>query len=185
MIDYAMSMDSNNDEEYLNIVLVGSSLGAWIALHMAWERPDCISGIIGIGSAIDFTYHTFEKMTKEQQQCILSKEDDNNPMINVYSPYLTEPYPFSRALYESGYDYLLCHNLPDEHSDITLSCPVHLLHGVDDDVVSLETVINAVKVLQEKYKAKDVTVNLLDGGDHRLSRPDDIKVMLKTLGGLI
>ena len=123
-------------------------------------------------------------MTKEQQQCILSKEDDN-PTIDVYSPYLAEPYPFSRALYESGNDYLLCHNLPDEHSDITLSCSVRFLHGIDDDVVPLETVTNAEKVLQEKYKAKDVTVRLLDGGDHRLSRPDDIKAILKALSELL
>ena len=145
----------------------------------------CISGIIGIGSAIDFTYHTFEKMTKEQQQCILSKEDDNNPTIDVYSPYLTEPYPFSRALYASGNDYLLCQNLPDQHSDITLDCPARFLHGLDDDVVPLETVINAAKVLQEKFKAKDITVNLLDGGDHRLSRPEDILAIQKTLGELL
>jgi len=120
-------------------------------------------------------------MTKEQHQCILSKEDDNNPTVNVYSPYLAEPYPFSRALYESGNDYLLCQNLSDEHSNNTLSCPVRFLHGIGDDVVPLETVTNAVKVLREKYRAMDVTVRLLDGGDHRLSRPDDIKVILKTM----
>ena len=148
------------------------------------ERPHCISSIIGIGSAIDFTYHTFEKLTKEQQQYILSKEEDN-ATVNVYSPYLSEPYPFSRALYESGNDYLLCQNLPDRHSNITLSCPVRFLHGVDDDVVSLETVTNVVTVLQEKYHATDVTVNLLDGGDHRLSRSDDINAILKTLGELL
>ena len=149
------------------------------------ERPNCISGIIGIGSAIDFTYHTFhEKLIKEQQQFILSKEEDN-PTVNVYSPYLAESYPFSRALYESGNDYLLGHNLPDKHYDIALSCPVHFLHGLDDDVVPLETVTNALKVLRGKYKAKDVTVNLLDGGDHRLSRPDDIKAILKALSELL
>ena len=59
------------------------------------------------------------------------------------------------------------------------------LHGVDDDVVSLETVTNVVTVLQEKYHATDVTVNLLDGGDHRLSRSDDINAILKTLGELL
>ena len=123
-------------------------------------------------------------LSKEQQQCILSKEKDKNPTINVYSPYLTEPYPFSRALYASGNDYLLCQNLPDRHSD-SLSCPVRFLHGLDDDVVPFETVTNAVKVLQEKFKAKDITVSLLGGGDHRLSRPEDIKAILKTLGELL
>jgi len=149
------------------------------------ERPNCISGIIGIGSAIDFTYHTFhEKLTKEQQQYILAEEEEN-PTVNVYSPYLAEPYPFSRNLYESGNHYLLCQHLPDRHSDIILSCPVRFLHGIDDDVVPLETVTNAEKVFQEKYKAKDVTVRLLDGGDHRLSRPEDIKAILKALSELL
>jgi len=124
-------------------------------------------------------------MTKEQQQCILSKEDDNNSTIDVYSPYLPEPYPFSRALYESGNDYLLGHNLPDKHYDITLDCPVRFLHGIDDDVVPLKTVTNAVKVLQEKYHVKDFAVSLLGGGDHRLSRSVDIKAILKTLGELL
>jgi pimeloyl-ACP methyl ester carboxylesterase len=171
------------------VILVGSSMGAWIALNLALvdRNADLISGVIGIGSAIDITHTTFQQLTPEQQSILLSPAEEGgngNPFISISSPYMEEPYPFSRALYDSGKQYLLCHNHPDTVSQCknNLSCPVRFLHGVEDDVVPWSEVVNAADILRSNgYHGEDVTVQLLDGGDHRLSRPEDISVLLETL----
>ena len=62
---------------------------------------------------------------------------------------------------------------------------MRFLHGRDDDVVPWSKVVNAADILRSKYHGQDVTVQLLDCGDHRLSRPEDISVLLETLDGLL
>ena len=180
------------------VILVGSSMGAWIALHLAMECSESISAVIGVGSAIDFTYHTFhEKLTAEQRAAWTNEERDTckndvkneaeekDSIFYISSPYLDEPYPFSKALYESGNQYLMCHNKPGDNSsirngEIKLKCPVRFLHGMDDDVVHWSEAIHAVEILQSKFQCVDVKVKLLEG-DHRLSRPEDISVLMDTL----
>ena len=194
MIEHAMNLAGDGEEQ--EVILIGSSIGAWIALHLALEcAQHNISGLIGIGSAIDFTQQTFEKKLTEEQQSILTNEQTkfNNPTVNVHSPFLTEIYPFSQALYESGNEYLLCNDsYPVSYrgnymdimvSDIKCSSQVRIvfLHGSDDDVVPSSTITKTVDIIQSKYHAKDVSAKILNGGDHRLSREDDIAVILDTL----
>ena len=162
-------------------------MGAWIALHLALQSQHPISGIVGIGSAINFTYNTFQKLTEDQQTILTKSEEANNSIVNISSPYLEEPHPFTRALYESGNDYLICHEPPTGHVGINinnhleLNCPVRFLHGSEDDVVQWSTVKDAMEILQSKYNGMDVTVKLLGGGDHRLSQPGDVSILLETL----
>lgn len=180
------------------VILVGSSMGAWIALNLAMEQEHPISGVLGIGSAIDFTHDAFQKLSEEQQSILLSQDKEDgcatpaeNHSVQISSPYLDEPYPFSQALYESGNEYLLCHAPSDRDTKVNtrhslnLSSSVRLLHGVEDDVVNSSTIKNSVETLRSKYHGKDVTVKLVQGGDHRLSRPEDISVLLDTLGELL
>ena len=142
---------------------------------------------MGIGSAIDFTHHTFQKLREEQQKILTTNNEARNPIINISSPYLEEPYSFSRALYDSGNDYLLCHNPPGREADnrtnlhLKLKCPVRFLHGSEDDVVQWTEVTNAAKILQSKFHGDDILAQLLEGGDHRLSRSEDISVLLDML----
>lgn len=200
MLDYAMSLSKRNltsfarnnehvreDHEHESmrpkVILVGSSVGAWIALRLAMERPNLVTCVIGIGSAIDFTHTTYQKLTVKQQK-ILSSE---NQVVTISSPYLDEPFPFSSAFYESGNHYLLCHDPPSRSADFVinrqfkLSCPVRFLHGLEDDVAHWSTITNAVEILRLKYYGEDIAAKLLDGGDHRLSRMEDISVLMETL----
>ena len=197
MIEHAMNLAGEGEEQ--KVILIGSSIGAWIALHLALECAHNISGLIGIGSAIDFTQQTFEKKLTEEQQSILTTNEQtkfNNPTVNVHSPYLTEIYPFSQALYESGNEYLLCNDSYPSYrgnymditdSDVKCSSPVRIIfiHGSDDDVVPSSTITKTVDILQSKYHAKDVSAKILDGGDHRLSLEDDIAVILETLDEML
>jgi len=165
------------------VILVGSSMGAWIALRLALERPQLITGVIGVGSAIDFTHDTYRKLDAEQRKALLS----GNQVVDISSPYLDEPYSFSNALFDSGHDYLLCHDSSAKDADILnsgslkLSCRVRFLHGTEDDVVNWSTVTNAVETLRLNYHSEDIDARLLYGGDHRLSRTGDISIMLETL----
>ena len=169
------------------VILVGSSMGAWIALNLAMERQyrDVISGVIGIGSAIDFTHTTFQSLSGEDKR-ILDKEKSS---VQIYSPYLEEPYPFTRALYESGKEYVLIHGnglaRGASGQELKLHCPVRLLHGSRDDVIHCSTVSNAAKALASQYQGEDITVKILDGGDHRLSQAKELAEILNTLDELM
>ena len=103
----------------------------------------------------------------------------------ISSPYLEEPYPFLRRLYESGIKYLLCQNPTLEKTDkssLRLNCPVRFLHRTNDDVVHISKVSMYAKTIQSRYNCKDVSVKLfINGGDHRLSRGKHIVVLLETL----
>lgn len=199
MLDHALSLASsapspqegemNPMKKEPKVILIGSSMGAWIALKLALEgRDSTVEGVVGIGSAIDFTLSTFNQLSEEEQRILLS-DNTTNPVVNISSPYLEEPCPFSLALYGSGNEYLLCNNPPGSNdemyaqakSQLALDCPVRLLHGLEDDVVRSSKVTRAAEILQLKYHCEDVKVQLLDGGDHRLSRPEDIAVLLEAL----
>lgn len=172
------------------VILVGSSLGAWIALHLAMEYQELVTGVIGVGSAFDFTESAFHKLTEAQKKVLSSCAQGSNPTVDIRSPYLDEPFPFSRALYESGKDYLLCSN--QSRDGDTGRCfrkgtnlPVRFLHGSEDDVVHWSTVAHAMKFLETKYQCDNVDMMVLDGGDHRLSRPSDISVLLGTISQML
>ncbi|KAL9179840.1 hypothetical protein ACHAXT_007810 [Thalassiosira profunda] len=172
-----------NAKEEAKVVLVGSSLGAWIAVNLALKRPGSIAGIVGIGSAFDFTRHTFDNLTTEEKAVLSQREDGANPAVDISSPYLDDPYPFSQALWESGKSYLLSSRRASK--EISLSCPVRLLHGSEDKVIHSSLVMEAAEALRTKHHCNDITLKVVEGGDHRLSRPEDIELLLDTVGSIL
>lgn len=149
------------------VVLVGSSMGGWIALLMAKHRPDRISALVGIAAAPDFTdwgYSDSEKRTL--------READRLEQPNPYGP---EPQVTTFGFWQSG-EALRLLNEP-----IAVECPVRLIHGDADTDVPVTV---AVKTMQQ-LRSADVQLLVLKGGGHRLSARHEIEAILRTVAGVL
>jgi pimeloyl-ACP methyl ester carboxylesterase len=152
-------------------ILVGSSMGGWIMLLAALERPQKVAGLVGIAAAPDFTeLLMWDQFTPEQQA-----ELRDNKIIEIPNCYDEEPYPISLDfIAESGNHLVL-------DSTININCPVHLVHGLNDEDVPWEFSVT----LNEKLKTKDVKTTLVDDGDHRMSNEKQLRIITKALNGMI
>jgi pimeloyl-ACP methyl ester carboxylesterase len=152
------------------LVLVGSSMGGWIALLAARARPGRVAALIGVAAAPDVTETLmWEAMTFEERATIM-----RDGVLHVPSQY-GEPYPITRALIEDGRTHLLLND------PIAIDCPVRLLHGQRDADVPWETALRVA----EQAISQDVEVILVKDGHHRLSRPQDLALLCRTLGALL
>lgn len=152
------------------LVLVGSSMGGWIALLTALARPRRIAGLLGVAAAPDFTETLmWQAMTPEEQARLL-----RDGVLRVPSPY-GEPYAITRGLIEDGRRHLLL------GGPMAIDCPVRLLHGQRDPDVPWETALR----IAEQVASPDVRITLVKDGDHRLSRPQDLALLRAILGGLL
>lgn len=150
-------------------ILVGSSMGGWVALHAALQRREQVRGIVGIAAAPDFTELMYLQMTSGQRT-ILADEG----VLWVPGDYGGD-YPITRSLLTDGTAHLL---LGDA---IPLEMPVHLLHGQCDAEVPWETALR----IAERIGGEEVTVTLVKDGEHRLSRPRDIRLLTAALAGML
>ncbi len=152
------------------LVLVGSSMGGWMALLTALAKTERVAGMVLIAPAPDFTqklmWNGFEESVKQQ---ILEEGVWMRP--SEYG----DPYPITRDLIEDGKQW----QIMDE--PILLNCPVRILQGVQDDAVPWQHSLS----LLEKLQSDDVTYTLVKDGDHRLSRDQDIERLLVTVGELL
>jgi pimeloyl-ACP methyl ester carboxylesterase len=152
------------------VVLVGSSMGGWIALLAARARPGRVAALIGIAAAPDFTETLmWEAMTLQERTSIM-----RDGVLHVPSQY-GEPYPITRALIEDGRTHLLLND------PIAIDCPMRLLHGQRDADVPWEMALR----IAEQATSQDVEVVLVKDGDHRLSRPQDLSLLCRTLDALL
>lgn len=145
-------------------ILVGSSMGGWVALLAALERKGQVKGLVGVAPAPDFTERMFYKdMTAEQR-----KQMEEEGLIWVHSDYYNNDYPLTMDLVHDGKKHLLLHDR------IPLEIPVALLHGQEDDVVPWEGSLT----LAEQLNSHEVTTTFIKDGDHRLNRPEDTAVLV-------
>jgi pimeloyl-ACP methyl ester carboxylesterase len=157
-------------------VLVGSSMGGWIALRMVQELNRAgeggrIAGLLLLAPAPDFTVELMEPALSEDMR----RDLDEKGFFEEHSQYSPEPNIYTRALFEDGRLNRVLDGVVDTH------CPVHILQGMDDPDVPHT---HALKLI-EHLPADDVTLSLIRDGDHRLSRPQDIAMMIAALDGLI
>lgn len=158
-------------------VLVGSSMGAWIALRMIGElraRGDerRIAGLVLVAPAPDFTHELLLPRFSDEEQAELAQTG----RVERASAYDANPDVYTKAFLEDGAANRVLTGPIHTH------CPVHILHGMADREVPFP---HALK-LMEHLPADGVTLSLVKDGDHRLSRPEDIALLLgavETLAG--
>lgn len=152
------------------LVLVGSSMGGWIALLAALARPGRIAGLIGIAAAPDFTEELMWQTMMPDERARLERDG----VLHVPSAY-GDPTPVTAALIADGRTRLLLGR------PIPLRCPARLLHGQRDPDVPWQTALR----LAERLESDDVQATLVKDGDHRLSRPSDLALLRQALGSLL
>ncbi len=152
-------------------VLVGSSMGGWIMLLAALRRPDRVAGLVGIAPAPDFTEELMWPDLGPEQQRVLERER----ILRVPSEYSDEPTIITMGLIEEGRDHLLL------NASVPIAVPVRLLHGMRDPDVPWQHSVR----LAGQLAATDVRITLVKDGDHRLSTPEDLKLLAATLDELV
>lgn len=147
-------------------ILVGSSMGAWLALLAALARPQRIAGLLLIAPAVDFTEELlWASFDDAARRAIAEQGEWLRP-----SQYGPDPYPITRALIDDGRRHLLL------GAPIALACPVRILQGMVDPDVPWRHALRLVDAL-----GPDTELTLLKSGDHRLSKPHEIALMLRML----
>jgi pimeloyl-ACP methyl ester carboxylesterase len=151
------------------LILVGSSMGGWIALLCALARPARVKGLVLIAPAPDFTERLlWPELDDSARKAIMETGRWLRP--SSYG----DPTPITRTLIEDGRSHLLL------GAPIPFGGPVRILHGqLDPDVpwgLSLE--------LAEQLVSEDVHVTFVKNGDHRLSRPEDLALLQRTVEAL-
>jgi pimeloyl-ACP methyl ester carboxylesterase len=152
------------------LVLVGSSMGGWIALLTALARPARIAGLVGIAAAPDFTETLMWAAMAPAERATLLRDG----VLRVPSQY-GESYAITRALIEDGRNRLVL------NGPIAIDCPIRLLHGQRDPDVPWETALR----IAERVTSEDVRITLVKDGDHRLSRAQDLALLQQVLGALL
>jgi pimeloyl-ACP methyl ester carboxylesterase len=146
-------------------VVIGSSMGGWMALLLAREiarrgiESASLAGLVLIAPAPDFTEALMWKgFSPEVREEIMTKGVWHRP--SQYG----DPYPITRALIEEGRNHLLL------GSKIDVGCPIRILQGAQDPDVPWQHAFT----LAQRLPADDVVLTMIQDGDHRLSRPQDI-----------
>lgn len=149
------------------LILVGSSMGGWIALHLAQLRPDRVQALVGIAAAPDFTDWGFTDAQKAELR--------RRGRLEQKNPSDAQPQLFTLPFWESGQRLRLLGKAID------INCPVRLIHGDMDPDVPLEIALGTLR----RLRSADVQLGVIKEGDHRLSRPHEIDAILRTLAGLL
>ena len=149
-------------------VLVGSSMGGWIALLLARRRAP--RGLVGIAPAPDFTEDLMWAEFPPDVRAAIERDG----VWERPSAYGT-PYPITRALIEDGRAHLLL------RAPLQIDVPVRILQGQRDPDVPWRHALR----IAEALTGEDVRVQLIKDGDHRLSRPADLALLGETLAPLL
>jgi pimeloyl-ACP methyl ester carboxylesterase len=149
------------------VLLVGSSMGGWLMLLAALERPERVAGMVGIAAAPDFTGWGFDEA---QKRTIREQGRLEEP-----SPYGEAPYVTTRAFWESGESLKLL------GGEIAVDCPARLLHGLEDRDVPWRVSLR----LAGRLRSADVQTVLVKGGDHRLSKASDLRLLTGAVAALL
>jgi pimeloyl-ACP methyl ester carboxylesterase len=154
-------------------VVVGSSMGGWIALLLAEARREAgrVAGLVLIAPAWDMTRALmFDRWSKKAR-----KQFEATGVHLEPSEYSAEPYPIARALIQDGDRHLIAGRLVD------VGCPVHILQGRSDREVPWQH----GAALVSRLASDDVVLTLVKDGDHRLSRDEDLARLRSAIEDMI
>ena len=153
------------------VVVVGSSMGGWVALLLALARPGRMAGLVLINPAQDFTERLmWPGLADHERHAIL--RDGEIVIVEEGPPGegLGE-YVLTLTMFEESRDWLLL------GAPLPIAAPVHILQGRADDVVPWRH----TTALVERLTGGDVRLDLIEGGDHRLSAPDDLERLIEAV----
>ena len=155
-------------------ILVGSSMGGWLALLLVRELkkreppgPASVAGMVLVAPAVDFT----EELMWNRFTPAIKQELAETGVWARPSQYSAEPYLVTRQLIEEGRKHLLLGGM------IETGCPVRILQGVEDPDVPWRHAVELVA----RLASDDVVLTLVKDGDHRLSRPEDIERLIRAV----
>lgn len=148
------------------VILVGSSMGGWLMLLLARLLGSRLHGLVGVAPAPDFTDWGFSQAEK---MALLQHGRVERP-----SPYSDQPTLFTRAFWSSGEANRVT------FSAIEIDAPVRLLQGQQDADVPWQRTLR----LGELIRSADVQLTLIKDGDHRLSRPADLRLLVQAIESL-
>ena len=154
-------------------IVVGSSMGGWIALllaeRLAGSRP--LAGLVLIAPAVDMT----RRLIWDEMDTAARQELETTGVFKQPSDYSDAPYVITKGLIEDGETHLFGGRL------IETGCPVHILQGTEDTDVPWSHATDLVT----HFASDDVVLTLVKGGDHRMSRPEDLARLESAIDGLI
>jgi pimeloyl-ACP methyl ester carboxylesterase len=149
------------------VVLVGSSMGAWIMLLVALRLRERVHALVGVAAAPDFTEDlVWPELTPEQHERL-----QNEGVLYTPSQYQQAPLAMTLRLLEEARAHLLL------RATIELHCPVRLIHGIADPDVPWQT----SERLMSALRSRDVVLTLIKDGDHRLSDPRSLRLLADTV----
>ncbi len=151
-------------------ILVGSSMGGWIALLLARRIPERVAGLVGIAAAPDFTEDSMWPGLSEAQQ----HEITTNGQTQVHNAYDDTPFTLTRRLFEDGRDRLVL------RGPLALPFPVRLLQGTADEAVATSVPLR----LMDHATCPDMLLTLVKDVDHRFSTPDCLKMISAAIAGI-
>ena len=149
-----------------SVVLVGSSMGGWVALHLALRRPERVAALLGIAAAPDFTEWGFPdhlKVRLAAGETLRREFPDGGAQVTT------------SGFWTSGQAMRLL------ESEIPIDCPVRLIHGDSDEDVPLDIAFR----LKDRLHSADVQVTVIKGGGHRLSAPHEIDAIGRALAAIL
>jgi pimeloyl-ACP methyl ester carboxylesterase len=149
------------------LLIVGSSMGGWIALLLARALGERVKAMVLIAPAPDFTEEMVRSELTQEQLEVLRTQGA------IYPPSeYGEPIPLTWKLLEDGTRHLLL------GGEIAVRCPVRVLHGMKDPDVPWRLSLR----LAECLASDDVRLVFVKDGDHRLSREEDLALLSRTVG---
>lgn len=148
-------------------VLVGSSMGGWIAALLALRRAPRIAGAVFIAPAPDFTEALlWDQMTGPERDEILTRG-----RLVEHSPYSPEPSIITRALIEDGRRHLIL------GAPIAITAPVRIVQGMADEDVPWRHALQ----FADRLQTDDLEVTLIKSGDHRLSKTHELAKIVEAV----
>ncbi|WP_436642285.1 alpha/beta hydrolase [Microbaculum sp. FT89] len=156
-------------------VLVGSSMGGYLALLTALGRHAAgnpVAGLVLLAPAVDMT----ERLMWEEFPGAVRAEIMDKGVWVEPSQYDPAGNPITRKLIEDGRNYLIM-----DRATLQVGCPVHIVHGRDDPDVPLGLSLELVSRLAHD----DVMLTVVHDGDHRLSREQDIALLVRVVADMV
>lgn len=151
------------------LIVVGSSMGGWIALLLALARPDAVKGLVLVNPAQDFTERLMWPGLADHERQAILRDGETTVVEEGLGAYV-----LTRRMFEEARAWLL------QDRPLPIACPIHILQGRADDVVPWRHQLP----LLERLTQADVRFDLIPNGDHRLSRAEDLDRLIAVVSDL-